>query len=217
MTVAPSLLRRTLLTAAAVLTLVAAVPAGMALSSAADGGSPRAAIPAEDSVAVGFSRDMAAHHAQAVEMSFLVLDHGASREVRTLAYDIANTQAVQRGMLLGWLSLWGRTPTSGDPAMRWMHMPPPAAEDRREGVLMPGMARRSDMDKLRNSRGRDADRLFLRLMTEHHRGGVHMAEAVTEGSAPDVVVRTARKMAEGQRSEITFMTSLSRKLGAPSG
>lgn len=213
MTAAPSALRRTLITTAAVLALVAAVPAGIALS-AADGGSAdrNLTVPAEDSVAVGFSRDMAVHHQQAVEMSFLVLGRGTSPRVRTLAYDIANTQAVQRGMMLGWLALWGRTPTSGKPAMDWMHMPPPGPEERRAGVLMPGMASRSEMDGLRDSRGRDADLLYLRLMTDHHRGGAHMAEAVTGASGPDVVVRSARKMAEGQRTEIALMSSLSKEL-----
>jgi uncharacterized protein (DUF305 family) len=210
-TAAPSPFRRTLITAAAVLALVAAVPAGLALPSAERTGR-ELAVPAKNSVAVGFSRDMAVHHQQAVEMSFLVLGRGTSGRVHTLAYDIANTQAVQRGMMLGWLSLWGRTPTSGKPAMSWMHMPPPSAEDRRAGVLMPGMASRSEMDRLGVSRGRDADLLYLRLMTAHHRGGVHMAEGVTEGSAPAVVVRSARKMADGQRAEIALMTSLSQEL-----
>lgn len=202
--------RRALLAVGGVVTLIAAVLSAVVLSPPAAGAGP--AVPGEDSVAVGFSRDMAVHHQQAVEMSFLALDRGTSPDVHTLAYDIANTQANQRGMMLGWLSLWGRTPTSSKPAMRWMHMPPPSAEERREGVLMPGMAGRDKMDELRSARGKKADLLFLRLMTAHHRGGVHMAEGVTEGSAPAPVVRLAHGMVEGQQSEIALMKSLSEKL-----
>ncbi|NEE26328.1 DUF305 domain-containing protein, partial [Streptomyces sp. SID7982] len=59
---------------------------------------PAPAVPAADSADAGFARDMAVHHQQAVEMSFLVRDSTGDEEIRTLAYDIANTQANQRGM-----------------------------------------------------------------------------------------------------------------------
>nr|WP_240979729.1 DUF305 domain-containing protein [Streptomyces sp. HNM0574] len=215
------------MTVAGGLALVAALLTGAALSPGSEArttgqapGTGQSAgqgrtltVPAEDSVAVGFSRDMAVHHQQAVEMSFRVLRNGADERVRTLAYDIAQTQAAQRGMMLGWLDLWGRTPTSSRPAMAWMHMPPPGPAERRQGVLMPGMATRDEMTALDRTSGTAADRLFLKLMTEHHRGGVHMAEGVREGSAPEPVVRLARGMAEGQRSEIRLMRSLAARLG----
>ncbi|WP_020123219.1 DUF305 domain-containing protein [Streptomyces canus] len=183
------------------------------LSGRAPAGDP---VPAEDSVAVGFSRDMAVHHQQAVEMSLAVLRDGASPQVRTLAYDIANTQATQRGMMLGWLQTWGRTATSSGPAMLWMDMPAPSAADRRAGVLMPGMADRTDMARLSAAHGRQADLLYLRLMIIHHRGGVHMAEAVTANGTPQTVHRLAQGMVRGQRAEIALMESLLTDLGAGS-
>jgi uncharacterized protein (DUF305 family) len=143
-----------------------------------------------------------------VEMSLIVLRDGASSQVRTLAYDIANTQATQRGMMLGWLQTWGRTATSSGAAMRWMDMPAPSAADRRAGVLMPGMASRTDMARLAAAHGRQADRLYLRLMIAHHRGGVHMAEAVTAAGTPQTVLRLAQGMVRGQRAEISLMESL---------
>jgi uncharacterized protein (DUF305 family) len=198
------------LPAAALLLLV-----GVLLLTTLSGRAPAdAPVPAEDSVAVGFSRDMAVHHQQAVEMSLAVLRDGASPQVRTLAYDIANTQATQRGMMLGWLQTWGRTATSSGPAMRWMDMPAPSAADRRAGVLMPGMAGRTDMARLSAAHGRQADLLYLRLMISHHRGGVHMAEAVTADGTPQTVVRLAQGMVRGQRAEIGLMESLLTELGA---
>ncbi|MFI0509523.1 DUF305 domain-containing protein [Streptomyces sp. WSLK1-5] len=203
--VARGRLTELLLPVAAVALLVAALLL-TTLSGRAPAGAP---VPAEDSVAVGFSRDMAVHHQQAVEMSLAVLRAGASPQVRTLAYDIANTQATQRGMMLGWLQSWGRTATSGGQAMRWMNMPAPSAADRRAGVLMPGMADRADMARLSAAHGRQADQLYLRLMIDHHRGGVHMAEAVTaDGDTPQPVLRLAQGMVRGQRAEIALMESL---------
>lgn len=210
---APRRFHAPLAAAAATALLAAALLASMLLSpanSSAGADSPEA--PAEESVSVGFSRDMAVHHQQAVEMSFLVLRNGNSPGVRTLAYDIANTQANQRGMLLGWLTLWNRTPTSSTAPMQWMHMPPPAAEDRRAGVLMPGMAARSDLRKLEKTKGKRADELYLRLMIEHHRGGVHMAQGALRKDAALVVERLAKKMVTGQRAEIDLMRSLLKSL-----
>ena len=53
--------------------------------------------PADDSAEAGFARDMATHHAQAVEMGFVIRDRSTDPELRTLAYDIISTQSTQRG------------------------------------------------------------------------------------------------------------------------
>ena len=52
---------------------------------------------AQDSVDVGFSRDMQDHHAQAVEMSVMVREATDDPQVRTLALDIMLTQQQQLG------------------------------------------------------------------------------------------------------------------------
>ncbi|MFF7363016.1 DUF305 domain-containing protein [Streptomyces sp. NPDC008125] len=71
------------------------------------GSGPGQGLPAVDSADAGFAQDMAVHHQQAVDMSFVVRDGTRDEDVRRLAYDIARTQSNQRGMLLGWLDLWG--------------------------------------------------------------------------------------------------------------
>src|SRR4029450_2465504 len=76
--------------------------------------------PTAGSVDAGFSRDMALHHLQAVEMANLALfDRSEDEAVRGLAFDIAETQKDQAGRMLGWLALWGLPPTGGD-TMDWM-------------------------------------------------------------------------------------------------
>ncbi|MEV4352225.1 DUF305 domain-containing protein [Actinoplanes sp. NPDC049596] len=172
--------------------------------------------PADDSVAVGFARDMAAHHQQAVDMSLTVLGRDPSPEVATLAYDIAGSQAVQQGMLLGWLAAWGRSPSGDRPPMAWMGMPPPNVTDLGRGIRMPGMADRAELAGLRRSSGREADIRFLRLMIRHHLGGIHMAEAALAGPLPVEERRLAVSIMSAQQAEVTTMSALlADRTGAP--
>ncbi|MGW0733208.1 DUF305 domain-containing protein [Streptomyces sp. NPDC002851] len=182
-------------------------PTGSAASSDAKG-DPR---PAGDSADAGFARDMAVHHQQAVRMSFLVRDRTEDEEIRNLAYDIANTQANQRGMLLGWLDLWGLPKVSGDQPMAWMgggHHGTDHGEHGDDGALMPGMATEADLDRLAKAKGEDAEVLFLRLMTEHHKGGVHMAQGCTDRCEVGVERRLAQGMVDAQESEIKLMADM---------
>ncbi|MFF8292567.1 DUF305 domain-containing protein [Streptomyces sp. NPDC016309] len=172
-----------------------------------------AAVPAEDSADAGFARDMSVHHQQAVEMSFIVRDRTKDEEVRRLAYDIANTQANQRGMMLGWLDMWGLPKVvAGSEPMAWMDMP--SHGPGHSGPLMPGMATADELDRLRTASGRQAEVLYLRLMTEHHRGGVHMARGCVDRCRPGVERNLAQGMVDAQESEILLMADLLEKRGA---
>ncbi|MFJ6610878.1 DUF305 domain-containing protein [Streptomyces sp. NPDC091289] len=190
-------------------------------------------VPAASSADAGFARDMAVHHQQAVEMSFIVRDRTDDEDVRRLAYDIANTQANQRGMLLGWLDLWElpKVAPGGEPPMAWMahadteghggHGAGGAeagakagdeagdeAGDGDDGVLMAGMASRSELERLGRLDGEQAEVFFLQLMTDHHKGGVAMAEACASLCSVPAEQRLARGMVEGQRSELGLMRDM---------
>ncbi|MGW6463379.1 DUF305 domain-containing protein [Streptomyces rubiginosohelvolus] len=191
-----------------------------AVAAREDGSAPRAAgAPASDSADAGFARDMAVHHQQAVEMSFIVRDRTEDEDVRRLAYDIANTQANQRGMLLGWLDLWGLPKVAGGdrPPMAWMgggegdagHEHGGHQADRGSGgVLMAGMASRAELERLARLDGRQAEVFYLQLMTDHHKGGVAMAEACASRCAVPVEQRLAQGMVEGQQSELGLMRDM---------
>lgn len=181
-------------------------------SVAEDGGSP--GTPTADSADAGFARDMAVHHQQAVEMSYLVRDRTDDPEVRRLAYDIAQTQAGQRGMLLGWLDLWGLPKVSSDPPMTWMGMRDMDTGEDADGALMPGMATDSELAKLKTLNGTEAEVFYLRLMTDHHKGGVHMAEGCVDRCTVGAEKRLARGMVEGQNSEIRAMADMMEERGA---
>ncbi|MEU0404145.1 DUF305 domain-containing protein [Streptomyces sp. NPDC006197] len=171
--------------------------------------------PVSSSADAGFARDMAVHHQQAVEMSFIVRDRTKDEEVRRLAYDIANTQANQRGMMLGWLDLWGLPKNeSGVEPMAWMGMGGMSGAGDLDGALMPGMATNAQLDELRRASGRDAEVLYLELMTAHHKGGVHMAEGCVQKCGVEIERNLAQGMVDAQTSEIALMADMLKKRGA---
>jgi len=174
----------------------------------------RWATPRDGSAEAGFARDMATHHAQAVEMSLIIRDKSEDEEIRTLAYDIAVTQSTQRGVLMGWLQEWGLSQASTRPRMAWA--PEHAHSEHGTGglPLMHGMASDDELRRLRAAQGGEAEILFLQLMIRHHEGGVIMARALAERSRRAGVVGMAQSMESGQRAEIAQMTELLAKRAA---
>jgi uncharacterized protein (DUF305 family) len=168
--------------------------------------------PAGGSAEAGFARDMAVHHQQAVEMSFIVRDRTDDTDVRRLAYDIINTQANQRGMLLALLESWDLPVVTADPPMAWMDHA--MEHEPHDGSLMPGMATNAQLDELRAAEGTEAEVLYLQLMTDHHEAGVHMARAAVDQGEGEQVVRLAEGMVNGQESEIGLMADMLAERGA---
>ncbi|MCX4761479.1 DUF305 domain-containing protein [Streptomyces sp. NBC_01275] len=188
------------------------VAAGAITYSVAEDGGSGVDAPAVESADAGFARDMAVHHQQAVEMAYVVRDRTDDEDVRRLAYDIAQTQANQRGMLLGWLDLWGLPKVSADPPMTWMDMGDMASGE--DGALMPGMATNAEMKKLGTLNGKQAEVFFLQLMTDHHKGGIHMAEGCVAKCTVGVEKRLAQGMVDAQESEIKLMADMLKERGA---
>ncbi|HEY4630727.1 MAG TPA: DUF305 domain-containing protein, partial [Blastococcus sp.] len=154
--------------------------------------------PTADSVDAGFSRDMARHHLQGVEMANLVAGRSQDPEVRTLAFDISSTQTNQAGRMQGWLTLWG-LPLSGGEPMAWMagnggH----AGHDMEMGALMPGMATEGELANLRSLSGPAFDVEFLRLMIRHHQGGKEMAQYAADHAGEAAVRDLARSILQSQ-------------------
>jgi uncharacterized protein (DUF305 family) len=181
--------------------------------------------PGDTSAEAGFARDMATHHAQAVEMAFIIRDRTSDESLRTLAADIIVSQSAQRGMFMAWLQLWGLPQASSQPRMTWMAAggatSGTAAATHRHGgdttgglALMAGMATDVELDALRAASGRDAEVLFLQLMIRHHEGGVHMAQALLARSSHADVVPMARSIESSQAGEIQAMAAMLAERGA---
>ncbi|MGH9224288.1 MAG: DUF305 domain-containing protein [Acidimicrobiales bacterium] len=168
-------------------------------------GTPRR--PTEGSADVGFLRDMIVHHDQAVVMAAIALDKGTEPLVRTFAKEIVILQRYEIGIMDAYLARWGYERESGEgTAMAWMGVPVPPDE-------MPGLASPVQMGALREAGGRGADRLFLELMREHHRGGADMAAAAASRARDGRVRDLASAMARNQRIEINEMEAARQRLG----
>jgi uncharacterized protein (DUF305 family) len=214
-----------------VFALVVAVGAVVVTRAASDPGagsldvspaaSSKSSVPAGNSADAGFARDMAAHHQQAVEMSFVVRDRTRNTDVRRLAYDIANTQANQRGMLLGWLDLWSlpKIAPPEAPQMAWMghtghEGAPKQGLKPKEDGLMPGMATRAELTALGAASDKQAEIQYLRLMSTHHRGGVAMAQGCAKLCTVPAERALAQGMVDAQQSELALMADLLKERGA---
>jgi uncharacterized protein (DUF305 family) len=198
----PGPLRAALLAVIGVGLLVLGGGLAVVLGIGADEGTT---VPTADSVDAGFSRDMAVHHLQGVEMANLALERSEDPEVRQLAFDISSTQTNQVGRMQGWLSLWGVAPTGGE-AMAWMagHGGHSMGAD----GLMPGMATEEELAELRSLSGTEFDVEFLRLMIRHHQGGKDMADYAAQHADIAVVRDLAGTIAESQSAETTLMTEM---------
>ncbi|MFB0835439.1 DUF305 domain-containing protein [Arthrobacter halodurans] len=181
---------------------------------------PRTGYPTELSADAGFARDMQTHHNQAVQLSLIVRDRTDNEAVRSIAYDIATTQAQQSGQMFAWLRLWGLPQTGDRPAMAWMEdmVTEDAASHaghgtQDHGMSSMGMASAADIERLSAANGTAADRLYLRLMIRHHQGGVAMAEAGLARAQSPLVLDLARKMVVAQESEINAMDAMLERLG----
>lgn len=215
--------------------IVAAVLVAIVAFSAGWLAAPRTATPTDTGVEAGFARDMQTHHDQAVQMALIIRDQSDDPAIRSLAYDIATSQAQQSGQMYAWLNAWGLPQASTQPEMTWMLQPtldgsdahghagtaPTAAPDAGAaaspaatpapmvpGEPMPGMATSADLDRLASLSGVEAETLFLQLMIAHHQGGVEMAEAALSRTTNPLVTALAKAIVFAQSGEIQYMQEL---------
>lgn len=178
------------------LVVTAAILAGMVGWMVGDSGSKIR----HNEVDTGFLQDMRTHHEQAVLMGFIFrglpdTDPG----LRTIAAGIVRGQSLEVGRMVQLLRDLGETEANEtDAAMTWMGMSS-------EVDQMPGMASDDELDQLGQLSGQDADRLFVALMSEHHVGGIEMADFAAENAATAEVRDMAAAMASAQRGEIIEM------------
>ena len=180
--------------------LVAILVAGGALALLYVNGDP-----GEGSAEAGFARDMAEHHAQAVQMAEISLRRTENEQIRVLATDILHTQQNQIGQMHGWLAAWGLPLTGSEPAMAWMGHPTDG--------LMPGMATPEEISTLETLPPEEADARFLRLMIPHHEAAIPMAEAVLGETKRPEVEQLAGAIAASQEMEIQTMQAMLRQMG----
>lgn len=148
-------------------------------------------------VDAGFMQDMGLHHEQALQMSLILLDdETVSRDLQHYAQEIIVSQRFEQGIFNATLDRFGFPSEPGETVMEWMGGHGMAPED------MTGLATEEQMDQLREADGTEAEALWIALMSEHHLGGMHMADwAARHGSDP-TTVNVAEAMVQIQRDEV---------------
>lgn len=179
----------------------------------------RVVTPNDTSADAGFARDMGDHHQQAVDMSFIIRDKSIDQPIRNLAFDIINTQATQRGMMMGWLEQWDLPQTTTRAALAWMNDGAGStghdmSSMEMAGGRMPGMATTEEIDKLKSLIGKDVDILFMQLMIRHHTGGIAMAKGVLDRSSRPEVRTLAQSIINGQQAEIDLLKNMLKERNA---
>lgn len=114
-----------------------------------------------------------------------------------------------RGM--GWIQDWLAEEgySAGAPdreAMTWMNEPTAIAD-------MPGMQTPERIRELADARGADADRLFFEIMSDHHLGGVHMADFAAANGAHEKITAFAESVSRNQRIEVVEYERAIERLG----
>lgn len=169
--------------------------------------SSRFGAPGEDSVDVGFLQDMIHHHEQAVQLGAIGNANSVDADVSHFALEAIITQQWEIGYMESILEEWGYGTGELDrDSMAWMSMPTSLDN-------MPGMASDDEMREYRVTTGPESDAQFLRLMTEHHRGGVHMAKYARDHGSDERVVQLASRMVQNQSAEMREYASKARQLG----
>jgi uncharacterized protein (DUF305 family) len=169
---------------------------GTTHGSSAKASSPAPAASAEFNDAdTMFAQMMIPHHAQAVEMSDIMLTkEGVPAPVTDLATMIKAAQGPEIESMTGWLESWGQ-PTQ---------MP----TDMPAGHGMSGMMGEDDMATLEAAQGTEAARLFLTQMIAHHEGAVMMATTETTDGKDAEAVQLSKAIISSQEAEIQEMKSL---------
>jgi uncharacterized protein (DUF305 family) len=188
--------------------LITAVVTGLFAAAAfwALGGDDEPPTPM-NAVDVGFLQDMLDHHDQALVISNLYLDNNADGDAGPYAREVVLYQTRDIGWMEEWLAEEGYA--RGEPdrsAMAWMDDPTPVAE-------MPGMQTPERLAELSEARGADADRLFFEIMTDHHAGGVHMADHAAANGARQEIVDFAASVSRNQRIEVVEYRQAVERLG----
>lgn len=160
---------------------------------------------------------MIEHHEQALEMTDLAPERYELEGIERIADRIAAAQGPEITAMENWLEENVFTPARENPAhQNFCGLGGEGGHHAEDGDVtecvldvdhedMEGMASQEELERLEGSEGEDFDRLFVELMSEHHRGGVAMAEDVMVDGSDHQVLRMANDLIAEQNTEIDRM------------
>lgn len=138
-----------------------------------------------------YIRHMTAHHAQGIELALLGAERARDPHLQKLAMlMIANQRGENRIFQNWWQSWFGIT------------MPDCTAEER---DTMPGYLTPVQMQQVRDASPEQFDRMFVEMMTLHHKGAVKMADEAWRGRGDPRLRIMAHAIRHEQQGEIALM------------
>ncbi len=135
---------------------------------------------------VKFMTGMIGHHAQALIMSRLAPENGASPQVQTLAARIINAQKDEIATMQTWLR--DRDQPVPEVHIDGLNLMIHGTDmDHSDHMNMAGMLSQEQLVELSNAKGKLFDELYLKYMIQHHQGAVTMVQTLinTDGAAQD--------------------------------
>lgn len=179
-----------------------------ASGTSATGPAATAGVMAHNDVDIRFAQGMIPHHAQAIEMSDMLLaKEGIDPSVVRLAEQIKAAQSPEIDQMNGWLSEWG-VDTSATPPSSGSMPDHDMSAGGMPGMSGDGMMSDDDMAALQNAQGAEAARLFLTQMIEHHNGAIMMAQQEIDAGKFPATVDLARSIVSAQQQEIVTMEQI---------
>ena len=180
-------------------------PSSSAPQSSAPSASTSSSVSTEFNDAdVMFVQMMMPHHEQAVAMSDTLLEKsGVDPEVTALAEEIKAAQQPEIDTMKSWLAAWGKDEMAdGMGGMGGMD----------HGGGDDGMATADELEEFEKADGATGQRMYLEMMTAHHKGAIAMAQAeIADGENPEAI-EMAKEIVATQQQEITVMADLLAKL-----
>lgn len=139
---------------------------------------------------VMFLQMMIPHHQQAIDISNLAMKNSTNQELLDLAEIIARDQAAEITQMKAWLKDAGATEDMGHSM---------------DG--MGGMLTGEELTALSAAKGSSFDRLWLKGMTEHHDGAIHMVQMIEDAENAEVKAFGTKVIAD-QSAQIAQMKKM---------
>lgn len=143
---------------------------------------------------VMFLQMMIPHHQQAIDISNLAMENSQDSELLKLAQIISRDQAAEITQMKAWLVDAG------------------ASEDMGHSMDgMGGMLNSAELEALAAAKGAEFDRLWLKGMTEHHDGAIHMTQMIEDAQNPEIKTFGSKVIAD-QSAQIAQMKEMLARL-----
>lgn len=140
---------------------------------------------------VAFLADMIHHHKGGVDMAKLALERSKDSHLKEMNQKMISDQESEIDQMTGWLNRWHQK----KPEDHAMHPESKAMAD-------------DHLQKLKDAKDSDFDKIFLKLMIQHHRGAVDMSEAVVKKTTKPELKELAQKIIIAQKEEIHHMEAM---------